>query len=293
MHRVPLIALIAVIALVAVAGCTRSAARDEPRPNAAAYEPLAAAAKSSATDSGAMPVDPTAESDRPMIIRTGEATIQVDSLDRAITRVRDLARTNGGYIANTSSATGDNNVRSASLQLKLPVDRFDGALSGLSPIGRVETVTVTAQDVGEEYVDVESRVANSRRLEERLIALLATRTGKLKDVLDVERELARVRGDIEHAEGRMRYLRAHAALSTLDVTIHEPPPLLADQPGEHPLHDAFRLAWRNFIAFTANTIAAMGIVLPLAAVGLALWYGWQRARRARSVPHPHSENPHT
>jgi hypothetical protein len=285
--------IIALIAPSAVAGCTRSAARDQPLVNAAAYEPIAAAAKAPESDSGATPVEPTPESDRPMIIRTGTATIQVDSLDRAVTRVRDLARTNGGYIANTSSATGDNNVRSATLQLKLPVDRFDGALSGLSPIGRVETVTVTAQDVGEEYVDVESRVANSRRLEQRLIALLATRTGKLKDVLDVERELARVRGDIEHAEGRMRYLRAHAAVSTLDVTIHEPPPLLADQPGEHPLHDALRLAWRNFIALTANTIAAMGVLLPLAAIGLALWYGWRRARRVRLVPHPHSENPHT
>jgi hypothetical protein len=67
---------------------------------------------------------------------------------------------------------------------------------------------------------------NARRLETRLIDLLATRTGKLKDVLDVERELARAREEIERYEGRLRYLRAHATLSTLTISLHEPLPVV-------------------------------------------------------------------
>jgi uncharacterized protein DUF4349 len=144
-------------------------------------------------DSGGMaaPMAPTAS---PMIIRTGEASIEVDSVDRALGRVRELGRSAGGYVANSSAQTGADNVRSATMQLKVPVERFDQVLTGLAPLGKVESVHVTAQDVGEEYIDVEARVANSRRLEDRLIALLATRTGKLKDVLTVEQELSRVRG---------------------------------------------------------------------------------------------------
>src|SRR5207237_684198 len=81
-------------------------------------------------------------------------------------------------------------------------------------IGKLESVNVNAEDVGEEFTDVTARMGNARRLESRLIDLLATRTGKLKDVLDVEQELARVREEIDRYEGRLRYLRAHAVLST-------------------------------------------------------------------------------
>jgi len=102
----------------------------------------------------------------------------------------------------------------------VPAGRFDEVVAGLRPMGRLESVNVNAQDVGEEYVDVTARIDNARRLEQRLIGLLATRTGKLKDVLDVEQTLARVREEIERYEGpnpvssrayRDEYAQCHAA----------------------------------------------------------------------------------
>jgi Domain of unknown function (DUF4349) len=273
------------IAIVILAACTRQASHDETVAMAAAPASMRAKAVVSENDSGPTgPEIPVQGQDAPMIIRTGEATIEVDSLDPAVARIRELARTTGGYVANTSAETGDNNVRTATLQLKVPVAHFDNALGGLAPIGRVETVNVTAQDVGEEYVDVDARVTNSRRLEQRLIDLLATRTGKLKDVLDVERELARVRGDIETAEGRLRYLRAHAATSTLAITVHEHPPILVDRPGDHPLRAALHQAWRNFITLTAAAIASLGVLLPLVLVAVALWVALRRKERSASDP---------
>jgi Domain of unknown function (DUF4349) len=248
-----------------------------------AYAPLVAVA--SMADSASEPApDPTSPS--PMIIRTGEASIEVDTVDHAVGRVRELARSVGGYVANSSAQTGADNVKSATVQLKVPVEQFDQVLTRLTSLGKVESVNVTAQDVGEEYVDVEARVANSRRLEERLIALLATRTGKLKDVLDVEQELARVRGDIEQAEGRMRFLRAHAAFSTLDVTVHEHAAVLADAPGEHPLRDAAHQAWRNFIGVIAAGIASLGVILPLALVVGGAWFAVRRVRGPVGQGHP-------
>ena len=83
---------------------------------------------------------------------------------------------------------------------------------------------MTAEDVGEEFVDVSARMENARRLEQRLVTLLASRTGKLSDVLAVERELARVREDIERYEGRLRYLRAHAATSSCRSKCTSPTP---------------------------------------------------------------------
>ena len=217
-----------------------------------------------------------------MIIRSGQASIEVDSLEPAVATVRALAGRVGGYVANTTMQTGRGQLRSASLEVKIPADRFEEALTGLAPIGKLESVNVSAEDVGEEYVDVAARMANARRLESRLIDLLAARTGKLKDVLDVEQELARVREEIERYEGRLRYLKAHAAFSTLTISVHEPVPVVG-QAGASVMGEAFKQAWRNFVDLAAAGVRSLGFVIPLALIALA-WLGTRRWRKART-PH--------
>jgi hypothetical protein len=198
-----------------------------------------------------------------MVVRTGNASLEVDSLDPAVASLRDLALRVGGYVGNASLQGGAEQYRAATLELKVPAARFDEVVAGLRPLGRLEYANVSAEDVGEEYVDVDARAANARRLEERLTDILATRTGRLADVLAVERELARVREEIERLEGRLRYLRSRAALCTLSVSLHEPRPI-AGEPGRNPIADALRAAWRNFVALTAGAIAASGFLAPLA-----------------------------
>ena len=222
---------------------------------------------------GAAQITPT------MIIRNGQASIEVDKLDPAIAKVRQLATQLGGYIANSSVVGGHDQVRSATFELKIPAQRFDQAVNGLGSIGKVESVNATAEDVGEEFVDITARVNNAHRLEDRLIALLAARTGKLQDVLSVERELARVREEIERYEGRLRYLKTRAAVSTLSVTVHEPTPILGQSPGENPIAAAIRQAWRNFVGFISAVIASLGVLIPLAALALAGWVIYKRVRR--------------
>jgi hypothetical protein len=217
-----------------------------------------------------------------MIIRTGEAFIEVDKVDPAVLKVRQLAAQVGGYIANSSISGGHDQIRQATIELKIPATKYEEAVGSLATIGKVETVNSTAQDVGEEFVDVTARVNNSRRLEERLISLLANRTGKLDEVLRVERELARVREEIERYEGRLRYLSARVAMSTLTITVHEPAPLLGNSPGENPIAAAFRRAWKNFVAVVAALIASLGVLIPLAIIALFGWAGYRQwKRRAR------------
>lgn len=207
-----------------------------------------------------------------MLVRVGQASVQVDSLDAGISRVRDMARRTGAIIANTSMEDGKEQTRAASLELRIPSEHFDEAVNGLSPIGKLESVNVNVQDVGEEFVDVQARMVNARRLEQRLIDLLANRTGKLTDVLRVESELARVREEIERYEGRMRYLRSRSSVSTLTVAIHEAYPIVAEHAGSHPMRDAFAQAGRNFIGVTSGLIASLGVLIPIAViVGAALF----------------------
>jgi Domain of unknown function (DUF4349) len=200
-----------------------------------------------------------------MIVRTGNASIEVDSLEPAIDEVRRLAQRLGGYIANTAVQAGREQLRQATLEIKTPADRFEDLTGGLRPVGKIEFINVTAEDVGEEFVDLTARAANGRRLEERLLDLLGNRTGRLKDVLEVERELSRVREEIERLDGRLRYLRTRVAMSSLSVTVHEPPPLVS-HPGGSPIVDAFRQAWRNFVGLLAGFIESLGIVVPVAGV---------------------------
>lgn len=221
-----------------------------------------------------------------MIIRTGNASIEVDSLTLGIARVRQLATRVGGFIANTTIQEGRDQIKTAQLEIRLPSSRFDDAIAGLEPIGKLEGVSVSAEDVGEEYVDVQARVANAHRLEQRLIEVLATKTGKLSDILNVERELARVREEIERMEGRMRYLRTRIAISTLSVTVHEPMPIVGERGSWSVIGDAFKQGWRNFVDFVAGFIALLGTLIPLAVVlgvavvgALMLWRKFGTARK--------------
>jgi hypothetical protein len=215
-----------------------------------------------------------------MIIRTGNAFIQVDSLEAAIAAVRGLAESAGGYIANSSIMTGEGQQRQATLEIKIPSNRYDQALGGLAGIGKLVSSSTNAQDVGEEFVDVSARTANARRMEERLVNLLATRTGKLEDVLAVERELARVREEIERYEGRLRFLRTQVAMSTLSVTVSEPGPVVG-QPGSNVVVEALKQAWRNSVMVVAGGIEMLGAVLPVVILGVLVFLGVRRWRGRR------------
>jgi hypothetical protein len=244
----------------------------------AAAEELSAGEGRPAFTAGTADVAPS------MVIRTGYATVEVDSLQPAVAALRTAAQRLGGYVANATVTAGRDQHQTAMLEVKVPAARFDDLVAGLRPLGRVESVNVAAEDVGEEYVDVTARIGNSRRLEERLIDLLATRTGKLQDVLNVERELARVREEIERQEGRLRFLKTRTSLSTLSVSIHEPLPITGNPSAGDVVAQAFRRAWRNLLALVAGGIASLGVLVPLVLVGgtaVAAVRRWRRPAPAQ------------
>ena len=245
------------------------------RPAPAVGVPAGFARAQITTASDRAPPFPRTSVTSSMVIRAGQASIEVDSLERAVTQVRLLASRIGGYVANTGMQTGRGQLRAASIEIKIPADRFDDGLGGLAGLGKLESVNVNAEDVGEEFTDVTARMGNARRLEARLIELLATRTGKLKDVLDVEKELARVREEIDRYEGRLRYLRARAALSTLSIYVHEPLPVVGHA-GSSVIGEAFKQSWRNFVGLVAAMIRSLGIVIPVAVLVVALWVSAKR-----------------
>ena len=94
-------------------------------------------------------------------------------------------------------------------------------MSAVVRLGEVRHNHVGSQDVTEEYFDLEARIRNKREEEKRLLKHLADSTGKLEDILAVEKELSRVRGEAEQMEGRLRYLADRADLTTVTIEANE------------------------------------------------------------------------
>jgi len=135
--------------------------------------------------------------------------------------VPELINQHGGYLAEASVDRTSGGHRTGSWQARVPVKKFEAFLVAVSALGVPENTHQTTQDVTKEFVDVEARISNSRRLEGRILELLEKANDEIKDVLEVERELSRVRGEIELMEGRLRFLRNRTDMTTVSVFARE------------------------------------------------------------------------
>ncbi len=105
--------------------------------------------------------------------------------------------------------------------MRVPSDQLDATLTEVKTLGRVESESQSGQDVTSQYVDLQARLSNARNTEQRLTDLLRNRTGKLSDVLEVEQELDRVRGQIEQMEAERKNMSNQVSYATLNATIAE------------------------------------------------------------------------
>jgi hypothetical protein len=163
---------------------------------------------------------PTAPS-VPMIAQTAAVTIVPANYDQASAALAGLATSRGGYVLALTTQAPSDSARQLSETLRVPQQQLAAFMSDLRKLGQVEQESQSNVEVTAEYVDLDARLKNARLTEQRLTALLETRTGKLEDVLDVERELERVRGDIESMQGQENLLLHRVNYATIDVHLEE------------------------------------------------------------------------
>ncbi len=231
---------------------------------------------------------------RRKLIRNATVTLDVDSVESAVTALRAAAQSLGGYVGDESQSQEGVRGPRGSLTCRVPADRLDAMLARIRSIGRPRDVAVTAEDITEQYFDLEIRLRNQTRLEEQLLALLSRKGNDLGDLLNVERELARVRGEIDSLEGRRRYWDNQVAYSTVTITVEGPRPALAADEGGiwSSLGTAVTDAGENLVGFVAGFIATIGWLAPLVFVLMAgLWvlrrtWRFMRSRRVRVVTAP-------
>jgi hypothetical protein len=138
------------------------------------------------------------------IIYTADVELVVEEFNWIPSKVEKLVQDFKGYIAGSTVTGTPGHPRSGKWTIRVPVEGYGKFLTAVQKLGEVHRVSSDSKDVSEEYYDLETRISNKEKQEARLLELLADATGQLDEVLSVERELARVREEIERMKGRVR-----------------------------------------------------------------------------------------
>jgi hypothetical protein len=156
-----------------------------------------------------------------MIARAAQLTLITTDFPHARERMEAILKSHHGYLGQLTANAPTGAGRSLDAALRVPSAELDATLSELKKLGRIENESQSGEEVTQQYVDLEARLANARNAERRLTAVLRERTGKMQDVLDVEKEITRVRGEIEQMEASRKALAGRVEFATINLKITE------------------------------------------------------------------------
>jgi hypothetical protein len=170
------------------------------------------------------PKEPPPEKMGRMIIRTGEMEFETDSFKDSVLKITKLVKNKGGFVATVNSDKLPNGKMRGNIVVRMPpgvLDDFLVELPDILPKNVLKNQRIGSQDVGKQYSDIESRLRAARAIEDRLIQIIKTGKGEIKDLVNAEKELGVWRTKIEEMEGEIRYLANQVALSTLTIQLYE------------------------------------------------------------------------
>lgn len=212
------------------------------------------------------------------IILNGDISITVKSVDDAVKKIRSLQDKAGGYMTSMSVEDVGSGVKQGEITIRVPQRRFENVLEQVRKLGKVEEENVSGEDVTDEYVDLESRLRNMERQEARYLEVL-DKAGSISDILRVEEQLNRIRGDIEVLTGRLNQLQNKTDFATLTISLSERAPVA--KPDAWSFRSTLGNAVRAFLS-TVNVIIRVGIWLGVFLPFLIVIYlliRWIRRRR--------------
>ncbi|MFH0848224.1 MAG: DUF4349 domain-containing protein [archaeon] len=213
--------------------------------------------------------------DEKLIIYSGYLTLEVIDISSSTTDLYSLTETMGGYVAGTQiSAYGSRPT--AYVTARIPKIRFQEAMAKFSVLGKPIEQRTSSEDITERYIDLKARLENLQRQETRLRELLS-RTTTITEILAVEKELERIRGQIESLQGQKQYLERNTEMSLIRVQLTKTAPwftLLGLDWGE-----TLETAFRTFFVMLRGFIILVVSIGPFAVLGAITFLLYKRRKR--------------
>ncbi len=179
------------------------------------------------------------------LIRNAQVQLEIVGFDAAVQKITAFANEERGYVATTTSEKQANGKLRGRVVVKIVPETLDRFLPKIRGLGELKNQALGSEDVTKAYFDTDARLKNARVMEQRLIDMLKTKTGKVSDLLQVEKELARVREEIEKMQGELKYWDSQVQLATVTIS-------LAEKDMEEPA--AFLLKERVQLALYASDV---------------------------------------
>ena len=221
------------------------------------------------------------------VIRTGGLQVEVPNFEDASKALVRIAESSGGFIADTT--TSQEEPPYGTFVLRVPALRFSPALDQIEALGKVTERRVSGQDVTEEFVDLQARVRNLEAHERQLLTFMERAT-RVADLLAIEQELSRVRGEIEQLTGRLRFLGNRVEMATIQVTLREKAKqsslIFWDFSASLlKVRGAFLGTIRQLLAVSERLVVTLSALTPVILLGLAGWgiIRWVVRRGASAV----------
>jgi Domain of unknown function (DUF4349) len=231
------------------------------------------------------------------IIRNADLTIEVNSTMEAQQKVTSIAESNGGFVVTSEAKQRENNdpakrTVDIKLVLRVPSNQFSNAVDQIEKLAtNLPQRNVSGQDITEEFIDLEARMKTQKALELQFLEIMK-QANKVADALEVQRQIAEVRTEIERLEGRKRFLENRSSLSTITVNISTPVPIVVSASGfrytvREAVSESIDLASGIVLFFVRFVIVMTPVfvffILPVGLVGLYFRRRAQRIRLAREL----------
>ncbi len=222
------------------------------------------------------------------IIMNGSYSLRVADARGAVEQLRTLTAATGGYVAEATLNRDGSGTWRGRLVLRIPVAGFPGAVQQLGQIGEVESERQWSQDVTEQYMDLEQRVAILQEHEQRLREL-AARAATFDDWNKVTGQINETRTQIENGLGRLKLLTNQVDYAILEVQVWQPSPAELPLPRETgallgQVQQAFVYSTRHLGSLGRRAVVGLARLAPYAAAVLPvaglLWLArWRRRSR--------------
>ena len=200
------------------------------------------------------------------LIKEGRVEYQTDQIGATRQLVFSAVEKHKGYIASDQEYTAPGRT-SNTLVIRVPADNFDNLLrEATAGVKKFDAREINVKDVTEEFLDIQARLKTKKELEARFLELLK-KANTVTEVLEIEKQLAALRADIESVEGRLKYLENQVSLSTLTMTFYESTPVYTGVTAD--FKNGFQNGWDNLIQF----FVLLTNIWPFIVLGLLLMIG--------------------